>query len=132
MKVLIDECLSPVLVELALEAGCAGSTHVTWLGMSAAKDWAVARRAVDDGFVLVTHNRLDIKLYGRGTLHGGLVVLNAAHGMVDRDQQRRLFALALARLAGPEPSGSGFYNEVLEVTLAVDGAVTIRRYAHPE
>lgn len=128
MKFLIDECLSSALVELALEAGCAEATHVTWLGMSAAKDWAVARRAVDDGFVLVTNNRLDfLKLYGREALHGGLVVLNATYGMMDRGQQRRLFALAVARLAGPEP-----YNEMLEVTLALDGAVTIRRYAHPE
>lgn len=132
MKVLIDECPSPALVEPALKAGCAESTHVTWLGMGSAKNWAVARRAVDDGFALVTNNRLDIlRLHGREALHGGLVVHNAAHGMTDQNQQRRLFALALARLAGPEGSGPEPYNEVLEVTPAPDGAVAIRRYAHP-
>ena len=127
MKFLVDECLRPVRGELARERGFAESSHVTWLGLSSAKDWTLARRAVDDGFVLVTNNRLDfLKLYGREALHGGLVVLNAAHGTMDRDQQRRLFSLALTHLPGSEP-----YNEVLEATLASDGMVTIRRYEHP-
>lgn len=128
MKFLIDECLSPSLAELARERGHPESTHVTWIGLTGAKDWAVTRRAADEGFVLVTSNRLDfLKLYRRETLHGGLVCLNAAHTTLDREQQRRLFALALSRLPDTEP-----YNEVLEITLGEDGAVTVDRYPHPE
>jgi predicted nuclease of predicted toxin-antitoxin system len=128
VKFLIDECLSPGLAGLARERGFAGSLHVAWIGLSGAKDWTVARRAVDGGFVLVTNNRLDfLRLYTREILHGGLVCLNAAHGTMSREQQRRLFALALSRLDGPEP-----YNEVLEITLGRDGGVTVERFPLPD
>lgn len=128
MKFLIDECLSPNLAELARELGHSGSTHVTWLGLGSAKDWTIARRAVDEGFVFVTNNRVDfLKLYKREELHGGLVCLNAAYKAMDGEQQRRLFTLALARLGRQEP-----YNDVLEITLAEDGTVAVDRYPHPE
>ena len=127
MRFLIDECLSPDLAELARERGFPGSTHVTWLGLRGAKDWTVARRAVDEGFVFVTNNRVDfLKLYAREELHGGLVCLNAAHKTMDGMQQLRLFTLALARLGGPAP-----YNDVLEITLARGGGVSVERYPHP-
>lgn len=59
MKLLIDECLSPALVALARTRGLHESTHVTWLGMRSKKDWAIVRRAVRDGYVLVTNNTAD-------------------------------------------------------------------------
>lgn len=128
MKFLIDECLSPELAELARDRGFAESTHATWAGLGSAKDWTIARRAVDEGFVLVTNNRLDfLKLYRREALHVGLICLNAAHTVMDREQQRRLFALALARLAGWEP-----YNDVLEITVTSDGSVMVERYPYPK
>ncbi len=127
MKFLVDECLSPELVELARVHGHSESTHVTWLGLSGCKDWTIARRAIDDSFVLVTNNRLDfLTLYEQEALHGGLVCLNAAHSTMSRDQQKRLFALALMRLAGPEP-----YNEVLEITASATGEVEVSRYDLP-
>ncbi len=59
MKFLIDECLSPSLAVIARERGYPLSTHVTWLGLRARQDWALVRRAVADGYVLVTNDRAD-------------------------------------------------------------------------
>jgi predicted nuclease of predicted toxin-antitoxin system len=103
VKFLVDECLSPGLATLARERGHPESTHVTWLGLTSAQDWTIARRAVDDSFVLVTNNAADFTaLYGREELHAGLVCLNAAPGVMSLDLQRRLFLLAMAELGGAE------------------------------
>ena len=59
MKFLIDECLSPTLATIARERGYPQSTHVTWLGLRARQDWALVRRAVADGYVLVTNDRAE-------------------------------------------------------------------------
>ena len=55
MKFLIDECLSPSLAAIAQERGYPESTHVIWLGLRARQDWTLVRRAVADGYVLVTN-----------------------------------------------------------------------------
>lgn len=128
MKFLIDECLSPVLASLARDRGYPESSHVTWLGMTAQKDWTIARKAIDDGFVLVTHNTVDFRpLYARENLHVGLVALNTAAGVMSLDLQKRLFLLALQELGEAEP-----YNEVLEISVGVDGMVTVERYDLPK
>ena len=86
MKFLIDECLSPDLAKLARESGYPESSHVRWLGLAGAKDHVVTRRAVDDGYVLVTHNTTDFRgLYGREDLHVGLVTFNTAPGLMSLD-----------------------------------------------
>ena len=59
MKFLIDECLSTTLVAIAQLRGYPESTHVTWLGLRSREDWALVRRAVEDGYVLVTHDSTD-------------------------------------------------------------------------
>ena len=127
MKFLVDECLSPGLATLARERGHAESTHVTWLGLASAKDWTIARRAVDEGFVLVTNNAADFAaLYQCEELHAGLVCLNAAPGTMSLGLQRRLFLLALAELGGAEP-----YNEALEDTASTAGDIEVVRRALP-
>ena len=127
MKFLIDECLSPALAALARERGYPESTHVTWLGMAAETDWVVGRKAVDDGFVLVTHNTVDFRrFYARTDLHAGLVGFNTAAGVMNLVLQRRLFLLALQELGGTEP-----YNEMLEIAVGADGMVTVDRYDWP-
>jgi predicted nuclease of predicted toxin-antitoxin system len=124
VKFLVEECLSPELVTIARERGHWETTHVTWLGMRSRKDWSVARRAIDDGFVLVTNNTTDFtSLLDREELHPGLVCLNVAPGLMSLDVQKRLFALALERLGESEP-----INEILEVTLRADGTVLMKRY----
>jgi predicted nuclease of predicted toxin-antitoxin system len=112
VKFLIDECLSTDLVGVAVARGHVESTHVTWLGMRSGKDWTIVRRAVRDGYVLVTNNARDFRRhFGREALHAGLVCLNAAAGLMNLDVQMRLFALALDRLENKEP-----INELLDIT----------------
>ena len=114
VKFLVDECLSPGLVALARRRGYGESTHVTWLGLRSRKDWSIVRRAIDDGYVLVTNNTADFTslLAARRRVHAGLVCLNVAPGLMSLDVQKRLFALALDRLGDNEP-----INELLEITL---------------
>lgn len=79
MKFLIDECLSPELAMDARNRGFPESTHVTWLGLGSSEDWSIVRRAVHEGYVLVTNNAMDFKrLIGREDIHAGLVCLNVA------------------------------------------------------
>jgi predicted nuclease of predicted toxin-antitoxin system len=127
VKFLVDECLSPLLVALAHKRGHLESTHVTWLGLRSRNDWSIVRRAVDDGYVLVTNNTTDFtSLLDRQDLHAGLACLNVAPGLMTLDVQRRLFALALDRLGDAEP-----INEILEVTLREDRSVAVERYDLP-
>ena len=124
MKFLIDECLSPTLAALARERGYPESTHVTWLGLRARQDWALVRRAVADGYVLVTNDRGDFApLIEREQHHPGLVCITVAHGLMSLDVQTRLFAHALTLLAGQDIEG-----RVLETALDADRTVRTRLY----
>jgi predicted nuclease of predicted toxin-antitoxin system len=127
VKFLVDECLTPQLVAMARARGHGESMHVTWLGLRSRKDWSIVRRAIDDGYVLVTNNATDfMPLLRRQKLHAGLVCINVAHGLMSLDVQMRLFALALDRLGDREP-----INEMLEITLMEDRSVRIERYDLP-
>ena len=127
MKFLIDECLSPELVAIARARGHGESTHVTWLGMRSRKDWSIVRRAVTDGYVLVTNNVTDFRaLLGREEVHAGLVCINMAASLMSLKVQRRLFALALDRIGDREP-----INELLEITLDERKVVHLERYDFP-
>jgi predicted nuclease of predicted toxin-antitoxin system len=127
VKFLIDECLSPELVALARARGFHESTHVTWLGMRSRKDWTIVRRAVKDGFILVTSNTVDFKpLYEREEVHAGLLCLNVAPGLMALEVQKSLFLFALEQVAVNEP-----VNEILELTVTAEGEVILDRYALP-
>ena len=80
MKFLIDECLSPDLAKLARERGYPESTHVRWLGLAGGKDHVVTRRAVDAGYVLVTHNTADF---------GGFIAVRIFMSVWSPSTQRR-------------------------------------------
>ena len=125
MKFLIDECLSPSLAVIARERGYPLSMHVTWLGLRARQDWALVRRAVADGYVLVTNNRADFTpLMEREPQHPGLVCITVAHGLMSLDVQTRLFDRALSLLAGEAIAG-----RVLEIALRADRTVRFDLYA---
>jgi predicted nuclease of predicted toxin-antitoxin system len=118
VKFLVDECLSPDLVAMARARGHGESTHVTWLGLRSRKDWSIVRRAVADGYVLVTNNTTDFTaLLRREKIHAGLVCLNVAPGLMSLDVQKRLFALALDRLGDREP-----INELLLLSHKATGS----------
>jgi predicted nuclease of predicted toxin-antitoxin system len=119
VKFLIDECLSPRLATVARERGYPQSTHVTWLGLRAQQDWALVRRAVADGYVLVTNDKADFTaLMEREHGHPGLVCITIAHGLNRLDVQTRLFQHALTRLADEDIDG-----RVLEIALRADRTV---------
>ena len=127
MKFLVDECLSPDLVTIARDRGFSLSTHVTWLGLTSRKDWTIVRRAVKDGYVLVTNNMTDFTpLVGRQDVHAGLVCLDVPPGLMSLEVQKALFEHILDELAGEEP-----VNEVVEIVLTVDRTVRIDRYIWP-
>ena len=127
MKFLIDECISPALAFMARDRGYHESTHVNWLGLMSKSDWHIIRRAVNDGYVVVTNNAKDFKeLVNREELHAGLVCLNFPSGLVDMDIQKYLFSHALEHLDDSEP-----LNEVLEMTLQPGGDVEVTRYDLP-
>jgi predicted nuclease of predicted toxin-antitoxin system len=128
VKFLVDECLSPDLVEIARANGHGESMHVTWLGLRSRRDWTIVRRAIAGGYVLVTNNTTDFSaLLRREEVHVGLLCINVAHGLMSLDVQRRLFALALDRLGDSEP-----INEMLEIRLMGDRSVRIERYDLPD
>ena len=111
MRFLIDECLTPLLVADAREAGHE-ARHVAHIGRAGWHDWNATRYAVAEDFVLVTNNAGDYRrLYAAEPLHPGLVILIPN---VRRPLQRRLFRVALDQLAVTgEP-----VNQVLEVDFA--------------
>ena len=124
MKFLIDECLSPALAAIARECGFPESTHVTWIGLRSRRDWALVRRAVEDGYVLVTHNSADFSaLMEREPRHPGLICMNVAHGVMSLEVQQRLFEHALTQIAGVDLSG-----QIVEITLTAERKVRFDRY----
>ena len=124
MKFLIDECLSPSLAVIARNRGYPLSTHVTWLGLRAREDWALVRRAVAGGYVLVTNDRTDFTtLLEREPHHPGLVCITVAHGLMSLDVQTGLFEHALVHLEGHDIG-----DRVLEISLRADRTVRFDLY----
>lgn len=114
MKFLIDECLSPTLVDEARLAGFE-AYHVVHIGKASWRDWDLVAHAVAQDLILVTNNATDFRdLYAGEELHSGLVIIVPS---VDRETQRRLFQFVLSVLA----EAPDLANKVLEVHLASDG-----------
>lgn len=72
---LVDECLTPKLVQTAIEHGYFGQ-HVVAVGLGATPDEVICAKAVASGEILVTNNGRDFRrIYRRFRRHPGLVVL---------------------------------------------------------
>jgi predicted nuclease of predicted toxin-antitoxin system len=133
-KFLIDECLSPELVEMAVAAGHVESTCVRDRGWSGKKDWELIQLVIAGDFTLVTNNAEDFRGGGKDKLggeharqeiHAGLVCLQSPR--MSPRKQRELFQFALDALAGvPE-----LVNQALEVFEDDDGQVTVEIYDIP-
>ena len=124
MKFLIDECLSPSLATIARGRGFPESTHVTWIGLRSRQDWALAQRAIEDRYVLVTHDRADFtSLMEREPFHPGLVCMNVAHGQMSLGVQQALFEQALEHVGDSDLGGL-----VVEITLRADRTVRVASY----
>jgi hypothetical protein len=135
-KLLIDECLSPELVEMAIVAGHLESTCVRnrgWLGL---KDHQLIQRVVAEDLTLVTHNAPDFRgpayteppsgLHAQQAIHAGLVCLNSVFPM-NMDRQRELFDIALTELS----LVSDLINQALEVFELESGEVEVVLYSIP-
>lgn len=139
MKLLIDECLSVALVEMAILAGHLESAHVTRRGMTGWKDHRLMKAVIDDDWTLVTRNSDDFRPKSGSTseapcyvgqpLHAGLICLNLPAGS-GRADQMAYFQAALARIGNP----GDLVNKVLEVDPdpARNGQVVLRVYDFPE
>ena len=85
MKLLIDENLTPTLVQRLASVGVP-AVHVAHCGLSGATDPAVWRYAFDHDLVVVTSNAGDFLRLAEGVeLHPGLIVLRAGH--LTREEQ---------------------------------------------
>lgn len=137
MKLLVDECLSPQLTELARQRGHDESSHVVWIGKVGWKDWELLDVILGEDWTFVTRNSADFRgsrkapgspgQYADVELHAGLVCLNGPVGM-DRHQQLELFDKALDEL----DRDGDLVNQVLEVTRTdSSGQIEIRRYRLP-
>jgi predicted nuclease of predicted toxin-antitoxin system len=90
--ILIDECLSPELVAVALARGLL-ALHVVWLDREGTDDRDLAALAAKRDYVFVTNNRRDfLRLYAALEVHNGLIIIVPS---VAADEQRRLFGIAL-------------------------------------
>ena len=135
LRLLIDECLSPDLVKLAIEAGHVESTCLRDRGLLGTKDWTLMRLVLDENFTLVTVNAQDFRgggneapggFYATTKLHAGLVCLSSARAM-DLSTQRELFAVALEELTAL----TDLTNQVLEVVEDEMGEVSVSVYELP-
>jgi len=136
LRFLIDECLTPELAQMAVEAGYEQSTSVRdrgWLGTS---DWKLIEHVVAGDFTLVTHNAVDFRGGGPGQLggqhakqdiHAGLVCLGSVK-VLDLQRQRKLFRAALDELAVLQD----LVNQALEVFECADGSLEIVIYEIPD
>jgi predicted nuclease of predicted toxin-antitoxin system len=116
VRLLIDECLSPALVQLAQASGHE-AYHLAHIGRTGSEDWEVVELTLARDMVLVTNNASDFRrLYAAEELHPGLVVLVPN---VERETQLRLFRAALARLRAI----GALLNKALEVHLRGDDVI---------
>ena len=138
MKLLIDECLSEELAQLARDRGHPESSHVRWIGKAGAKDWELLPIILLGDWTFVTKNSIDFRgpanapgskgEYRKATLHAGLVCLNGPVDM-NLDIQLELFQTALDLL----DEVNDLVNGVIEVTLddLTDTEIAVVRYALP-
>jgi hypothetical protein len=138
MKLLIDECLSPKLAELARMRGHFEASHVAWIGKLGWKDWLLKDPILAGDWTFVTRNSADFRgprtspgskgQYATVELHAGLICLNGPVGM-NRELQLKLFGRALDDL---ERDGD-LVNQVLEVSIQEPGGeVELLRYRLPK
>lgn len=135
-RFLIDECLTPELVQMAIDAGHVESTCVRDRGLAGTKDWVLIEHVVAGDFTLVTHNSVDFRGGGPGKLggeharqpiHAGLVCLNSVHTL-DLQRQLDLFQIALNELAAMDD----LVNQALEVFEREDGSIEVSIYDIPD
>ena len=123
-RFLIDENLSPLLVEPARECGFE-AMHVNHLGLRTEADWDLLKIVAEQDWVLVTNNAIEFRGWYRAiALHPGVIFLLPA---VRRADQLRLFEAALMHMRG----NSDLVNRALDVTFGPNRTVSVTQYDLP-
>lgn len=121
---LIDENLSPVLVEPARKRGFE-AMHVNYLGLRTETDWDLLKIIIEQDWVLVTNNAIEFRgRYREIELHPGVVFLLPA---VRRPDQLRLFEAALNHVH----DHLDMVNHAVDVTFSADRKTVVTLYNLP-
>ena len=124
LRFLIDENLSPALVQLARARGLE-AMHVNHLGLDTVADWDLLVVVAERDWVLVTNSAIEFRgRYRAIELHPGVVFLLPS---VRRPDQIRLFEAALDHLQADADT----VNRALDVTFDLDGQVVATSYDLP-
>ncbi len=110
-KFLIDECLSPDVVEVARERGFPESSHAVWMGKAGWKDWELKSFILEGDWTFVTRNSVDFRgpadhpgtggQFAAVPLHAGLICINGPDGTT-AEIQCELFRAVLDELGQAE------------------------------
>ena len=123
-RFLIDENLSPALVEPARERGFE-AMHVNHLGLRTETDWDLLKIIAEQDWVLVTNNAIEFRgRFGSVEVHPGVIFLLPA---VRRPKQVQLFEAAL-NFAQTLPD---MINRALDVAFDPNGNATTTLYDLP-
>jgi predicted nuclease of predicted toxin-antitoxin system len=123
-RFLIDENLSPALVEPARQRGFE-AMHVNFLGLRTETDWDLLKVIAEQDWVLVTNNAIEFRgRYRDIELHPGVIFLLPA---VRRAEQLRLFEAALHHVS----TDGDIVNRALDVAFDRNRAATVTAYDLP-
>ena len=123
-RFLIDENLSPALVEPARQRGFE-SMHVNFLGLRTETDWDLLKVIAEQDWVLVTNNAIEFRgRYRDIELHPGVIFLLPA---VRRAEQLRLFEAALHHVS----TDGDMVNRALDVAFDRNRAAIVTAYDLP-
>jgi predicted nuclease of predicted toxin-antitoxin system len=132
VKLLIDECLTPALVEVATAHGFYAA-HVAHLGLAGSSDWKLMAVILEGDWTFVTRNADDFRgpgdapgsrgVYSGRELHAGLICLSLDN--VDAETQSQVFD-AVLRWLGPH---ADLVNRGVEAEFADDGDLVVSEYA---
>lgn len=123
-RFLIDENLSPALVEPAREEGFE-AMHVNHLGLRTDTDWDLLKVIAEQDWVLVTNNAIEFRgRYREIELHPGVVFLVPA---VRRAEQIRLFEAALGYIG----TDGDMVNRAIDVAFDLNRVAFVTAYDLP-
>ena len=131
LSFLIDECLTPALVDIAKERGHS-SRHASRIKeLKGKSDRTVTDYALRRNMIVVTNNLVDFEhIYQRRPHHPGLIFISAEGNLINRQAHILMFETALDELEEDFP-----INEVIHVHMAKDNegdiVITIERYPLP-
>jgi predicted nuclease of predicted toxin-antitoxin system len=123
IQLLVDECLSPGLLDVAREHGF-NAYHVTRRGWGSDSDPQLLAHILDEDLTFVTNNWKDFRpMISRTELHPGVIAILPN---VRRERQMVLFAAALIEITSADPP-----LDMVNTVLEVDEKGHVERYELP-